>query len=44
MNGETKVHTIANCHEKMKQIMQDSRSPRLASKMIPIVSVVKPLS
>ena len=44
MKGEIRVMTIASCQEKTKQIRHEMKMPRKASTMIPIASVVKPLT
>jgi len=44
IKGDTKVQTIAKGQEKIAQMAQDKRSPRTASRIIPIDSVVKPLT
>ena len=44
MKGEISVITIASCQEKIKQIRQEMKMPRKASTIIPIASVVKPLT
>ena len=44
MNGEVKVTTKPSCHEKMKQIKHEKKSPRPASIAIAKDSVVRPLT